>query len=102
MSSVKTSEAVGNLVDKLRVRTVVQRCMQAEVVIEGQSRGCMSNGLLLLTGFGKTGQELSPECVQDFLELSSDARRARLEPLFQKWWDKLSQLRIFSDEQGKM
>lgn len=102
MSLVRTSETLESLVDKVCVRTVLQRCTQAEVVIEGQSRGCMGNGLLLLTGFGKKSPELPAESVEAFLSLSTEARRARLEPLFTRWWDKLSQLRIFSDEQGKM
>lgn len=62
----------------------------------------MGSGLLLLTAFGKTVPDTSPESLGRFLEMSIGARQAILEPLFQKWWDKLSQLRIFPDELGKM
>ncbi len=99
VSSQKTSEI--RVAESIVLRTVLQRCAHAEVVIDGVSRGVLSSGFVLLIGFGHL-LELPAEDASQFLALSSEQRSELLRPLFAKWWDKLSQLRVFSDEQGRM
>ncbi len=62
------------------MRVVVQRCLEASVSIDGSIVGQIDQGLLVLLGIGPT-----------------DAERE-----VQWMCKKLSQLRIFEDEQGKM
>lgn len=62
------------------MRVVVQRCLEASVSIDGNIVGQIGQGLLILLGIGPT-----------------DAERE-----VQWMCKKLSQLRIFEDEQGKM
>lgn len=100
MSSQITSEQ--NLVKGLRIRTVLQRCQSAEVIIDGQSRGKMSSGLLLLIGLGWTSERLPEEFSPRFSELSDEQCASLLSPVLTRWWEKLSQLRIFPDDQGRM
>lgn len=85
----------------IRLRTVLQRCKSAQVKVAGQSCGELESGLLALVGFSSQG-ETSPESAEDFTILTWDETHKRLEPLFSRWWDKVSQMRIFSDVQGKM
>lgn len=92
MSSQKTSEI--RIAESLVLRTVLQRCVHAEVVIDGVSRGVLSSGFVLLIGFGHFS-ELPAEDGSQFLAFSSEQRSELLRPLFAKWWDKLSQLRVF-------
>ncbi len=62
------------------VRAVVQRVLRASVTVDGEVISSIGNGLLVLVGVGKEDQQA------DFGVISS----------------KLSELRIFEDESGKM
>jgi D-tyrosyl-tRNA(Tyr) deacylase len=85
----------------LRMRTVVQRCKNAEVRVQDESCGVVLAGLLLLIGFSMTPQVSAPS-NDSLLALPQEAIQRLLEPLYQRWWDKVSQLRVFSDSAGKM
>jgi D-tyrosyl-tRNA(Tyr) deacylase len=84
------------------LRTVLQRCKQAEVVAGGDSCGVLPSGLLLLIGFAASDAFDTEHWVARLTDLSAAQRSTFFQPLFSKWWDKVSQLRIFSDEQGRM
>ncbi|MBM3382962.1 MAG: D-tyrosyl-tRNA(Tyr) deacylase [Betaproteobacteria bacterium] len=99
MSLQSRSEAI--LFSGLRMRTVLQRCRNAEVCVEGKSCGVMSAGVLALVGFAAL-PDSSPIKPEAALAFPPDELRRALEPLYQRWWDKVSQLRVFSDTQGKM
>ncbi|MEN9809575.1 MAG: hypothetical protein RLZZ488_1142 [Pseudomonadota bacterium] len=86
----------------LKIRTVVQRGVNAEVCIDGVSRGLLQSGLVLLVGFSQEGDALPPETAERVESATAKERAELLQPLFQKWWDKLAQLRIFPDDQGRM
>lgn len=62
------------------MRAVIQRVQEASVTINGQQEGAIGKGLLLLVGF-------EPEDTQEDLEWMAR---------------KVSQLRIFNDEEGLM
>lgn len=85
----------------MRMRTVLQRCRDAEVRIDAQSCGKISAGLLALIGFSSFSDASSAR-VDALLNMPLPQLQKALEPLFQRWWDKVSQLRIFSDAAGKM
>jgi D-tyrosyl-tRNA(Tyr) deacylase len=91
-----------SLAGLLKIRTVVQRSVNAEVMIDGISRGILPSGLLLLLGFSQEGDALPAGTAEWFESATAHQRAELLQPLFQKWWDKLAQLRIFPDEQGRM
>ena len=62
------------------MRTVVQRVMEASVIIDGQPYSAIGKGLLILAGF--EGEDTAKDI---------------------EWMrDKICQMRIFSDENGKM
>ena len=62
------------------MRALIQRVLEAKVVVEGQTTGEIQHGLLVFLGLGK----------EDTLEKG------------QKLIDKILKYRIFDDEQGKM
>jgi D-tyrosyl-tRNA(Tyr) deacylase len=62
------------------MRALIQRVLEAKVVVEGQTTGEIQHGLLVFLGLGKS----------DTLEQG------------QKLIDKILKYRIFDDEQGKM
>ena len=62
------------------MRTVIQRVTHAEVVIEGQTHGAIQKGFMILVG----------------IEDNDD------ETIVRKVADKISRLRIFTDEEDKM
>ncbi|MBP7880646.1 D-aminoacyl-tRNA deacylase [Acinetobacter sp. NIPH 1852] len=62
------------------MRAVIQRVLEAKVVVDGQTTGEIQQGLLVFLGLGK----------EDTLEKG------------QKLIDKILKYRIFDDEQGKM
>ena len=62
------------------MRALIQRVLEAKVVVEGQTTGEIQHGLLVFLGLGKS----------DTLEHG------------QKLIDKILKYRIFDDEQGKM
>ncbi|GAB6990908.1 D-aminoacyl-tRNA deacylase [Paenibacillus pini] len=62
------------------MRIIIQRCKEAQVTVEGEIVGQISQGLMLLVGVTHTDTE-------------QDARYLA---------DKIAGLRIFEDEQGKM
>lgn len=100
MSSQKISEKP--FASQIVLRTVAQRCTHADVVVEGQSCGVLQSGLLLLIGFGKNVETLTPDWLEEFASQSPAEALTQLQPVFQKWWDKISQLRIFSDSEGRI
>ncbi|MEY3903728.1 MAG: hypothetical protein RL189_3034 [Pseudomonadota bacterium] len=103
MSLQSKSDSLENsLAGLLKIRTVVQRSVNAEVMIDGISRGILPSGLLLLLGFSQEGDALPAGTAEWFESATAHQRAELLQPLFQKWWDKLAQLRIFPDEQGRM
>lgn len=103
MSLQSKSDSFENtLAGLLKIRTVVQRSVNAEVRIDGVSRGLLPSGLLLLVGFSQEGDALPAGTAEWFESATAQQRADVLRSLFQKWWDKLAQLRIFPDEQGRM
>ena len=86
----------------IRLRTVLQRCKNVDVRISGESQGVVEAGLLALVGFAPETTPLNSETLEEMQNCAPELRRRLLEPLFRRWWDKVSQLRIFSDGQGKM
>ena len=67
------------------MRVVIQRVSDAKVTVNGRNVGEISTGLLVLVGFGQT----------------DDANFAH-SPKWTKMLDKLFNLRVFSDDEGKM
>lgn len=86
----------------LRLRTVLQRCKNAEVRVGEESCGVLESGLMLLVGFAGHEHYRSPAHVEMIQSCEDVARKKALEPLFRRWWEKVSQLRIFTDAEGKM
>ena len=62
------------------MRVIMQRVLRASVSVEGKTVGAIKDGLLLFVGFGREGEE-------DVLDTAVD---------------KILNLRIFSDENGKL
>lgn len=98
----KSDNSDKSLADVLKIRTVIQRCLNAEVYIDGVSRGLLPSGLLLLVGFSQEGDTLPVGAVEGFEAAVAQRQAEVLRPLFQRWWDKIVHLRIFPDEQGRM
>lgn|GEM_PF-8145 len=96
------SQSNSNPWQQIRLRTVVQRSLNAQVVIDGESRGVLEKGLLTLVGFATDQADLMTEGISELLQIPDDTRQQLLEPLFRRWWEKTSQLRIFSDSEGRM
>lgn len=96
MSAVSAVEVAQGL----SLKFVVQRAIDASVVIQGESRGHMSSGLVVLVGAG-----LSENAVFTQAELD-DSLFEQVEkmwgPIFEKCVEKILGLRIFEDENGKM
>jgi D-aminoacyl-tRNA deacylase len=67
------------------MRLVIQRVKEASVSVSGRTVGSIGTGLLVLIGFGR----------RDGVELS-------LNPVWRKVMDKLINLRLFPDGQGRM
>ncbi|QGY39073.1 D-tyrosyl-tRNA(Tyr) deacylase [Pseudodesulfovibrio cashew] len=67
------------------MRMVIQRVSDAKVTVGGKSLGSIGTGLLVLVGFGK----------RDTAELPDS-------PAWKKLLDKLTNLRIFPDDEGKL
>lgn len=82
--------------ENLILRAIVQRAKNAEVKIEKKSQGIMENGLLVLLGIGfkETPEIIPEELVFSIVEKYNSA--------IEKLLDKIINLRIFEDEQGKM
>lgn len=78
------------------IRCVVQRVRQCEIIIEEKSRGICSHGLLLYFGLGTVGdlKDLPSEPTPDL--------QKKIDSCAEKLLSKLTQLRIFQDELGKM
>jgi D-tyrosyl-tRNA(Tyr) deacylase len=101
VSSQKPSEAT--VFSGLRLRTVLQRCKNAQVCISGESRGVLAGGFVALVGFASSSASpADSHLVESLLASPEKARRAALAPLFRRWWEKVSALRVFSDSDGKM
>jgi D-tyrosyl-tRNA(Tyr) deacylase len=64
---------------RIYMRIVIQRVLEAEVVVEGKQVGSIGKGLLLFLGVGK----------EDTKEIAD------------KYLDKILKMRIFADENGK-
>jgi len=91
--------------ESLLLRFVVQRCSQAEVVIEGRSRGRLGRGLVVLFGVGvREGAPRvpSPEMPAMPAEETVTESVAALRPSLERCVDKIIGLRVFSDAVGKM
>ena len=90
--------------ENLLLRFVIQRCSQAEVVIEGRSRGQLGRGLVVLFGVGtkESAPVLSPEMPAMPLEESVSQAAAHLRPMLERCADKILGLRVFPDSLGKM
>jgi len=67
------------------MRIVIQRVSDAKVTVADQAVGEISTGLLALVGFGKA----------DTADLSSS-------PIWKKMLDKMLNLRVFPDDEGKL
>jgi D-tyrosyl-tRNA(Tyr) deacylase len=89
-------------VEGLVLRSVLQRCTHAEVVADGQSCGVLPSGFMLLIGFGSCSPLNAEVALNHISGLTVQQRTLFFQPLFLKWWDKVSQLRIFADAQGRM
>jgi D-tyrosyl-tRNA(Tyr) deacylase len=83
---------------------VLQRCTHAEVRIAGESCGTLAGGFVALVGFAAAAgaPSLDSSGVERLLSTPEGERRAALEPLFRRWWEKVSLLRVFTDAEGKM
>ncbi len=88
--------------DSIHIRTVLQRCSSADVYIQGKTRGHLKAGLVALVGFSSEGQESAVELLEQLQQAEQKAKSQLFVGVFEKWWAKVSQLRLFSDETGKM
>lgn len=70
-------------------RTVIQRVSSAELCIDGQSMGKICKGLVVLFAVGQRA-------------LLAEDQKKDLKPVLEKLADKILNLRVFSDESGKM
>lgn len=91
-----------SLLDGLKIRTVLQRCRDADVVIDGVTRGRLDAGLLALVGFSGLSESQSAELLETLLELRDDQRAQEFAILYERWWNKVSQMRLFADDAGRM
>ena len=92
----------GALFDHIRIRTVLQRCSDAHVSIAGQTRGNLKSGLVALIGFSTQNREDTSKLLSQLHQLTPAMQSKAFADFFGKWWTKVSQLRLFSDEAGKM
>ena len=67
------------------MRVVIQRVSDAKVTVEGRTVGEIETGILVLVGFGREDTVSLPES-----------------PVWSKMLDKLFNLRIFPDDEGKL
>jgi D-aminoacyl-tRNA deacylase len=99
--------------ESLLLRFVIQRCSQAEVVIEGRSCGRLGKGLVVLFAVGQQRETASEVANSDTLSVASYLPLMPLEenvtqavqgmrPSLERCVDKILGLRIFSDAMGKM
>lgn len=86
----------------LRVRTVLQRCSNADVFIAGETRGQLKSGLIALVGFSLAGDESADALLERIVSCEPQARASLFSDTYGRWWSKVSQLRLFSDDAGKM
>lgn len=82
--------------DNLILRAIVQRAKHAEVTIENNSQGQMENGLLVLLGIGfkESAETIPDDSIHSIVE--------KYHIVTEKLLDKIINLRIFEDAQGKM
>lgn len=82
--------------ENLIIRAVIQRAKHSEVIIEQKSQGFMECGLMVLLGIGfKENVEIIPE---EYIPAIFE----KYAPALDKLADKIVNLRIFEDQQGKM
>lgn len=109
--------------ESLLLRFVIQRCSQAEVVIDGRSRGRLGRGLVVFFGVGQKaatrplsgslsdaggaaggdGADGAPQPLPLMpLEESVTQTVQALSPMLDRCIEKILGLRVFSDALGKM
>jgi D-tyrosyl-tRNA(Tyr) deacylase len=88
--------------EHIQIRTVLQRCSDADVFIDGESRGHLNSGLIALIGFSSKSRELTSGLLEELQNSTLNVKSKVFADLFGKWWAKVSQLRLFADEFGKM
>lgn len=89
-------------IDQLKIRTVMQRCSNADVFIEDSSCGHLASGIVALVGFSYSGDHCAVELLEQINQLDSKLRSQMFAGVFERWWSKVAQLRLFTDEAGKM
>lgn len=63
----------------------------------------LAGGFVALVGFASSSASPADSLlVESLLASPENVRRAALAPLFRRWWEKVSALRVFSDSDGKM
>ncbi|MCA2959213.1 MAG: D-tyrosyl-tRNA(Tyr) deacylase [Silvanigrellales bacterium] len=93
------------------MRFLIQRCSQAEVIIDGRSRGRLGRGLVVFFGVGQKpataagaqqGEGTLPALPLMPLEESVTQTVQALSPMLDRCIEKILGLRVFSDALGKM
>jgi D-aminoacyl-tRNA deacylase len=96
---------MSSLHENLVLRFVIQRCSQAEVVIDGKSRGRLGRGLVVLFGVGtREGTSKVPSLEMPAMppEESVTSSVLSMRPALERCVDKILGLRVFPDAAGKM
>jgi D-tyrosyl-tRNA(Tyr) deacylase len=97
--------------ESLVLRFLIQRCSQAEVIIDGRSRGRLGRGLVVFFGVGQKpataagaqqGEGTLPALPLMPLEESVTQTVQALSPMLDRCIEKILGLRVFSDALGKM
>ncbi len=84
--------------EKLIIRALIQRVSSCEVIINNETRGKMSQGLLVLLGFG-FNDSISENQTQD---INAAELQKKYSTVIEKSIDKIIGLRIFTDASEKL